>query len=730
MARRLRDSHRRRFRLSLAALPVWLTSMTVSAAVVPGELILREDDTPLGAAEPTASINPPFALADGTVAFTGTLDDGDAYVFIDDQVIWLNSDEMVVTLTTAEAGMGASVGGGFIYSPSVDGNDSVWTHNGVLAVGGQQAPVFPAGVTSTFHSRPSMVVDGTAYWLAGIDVMGSGGTEERALYRSATGMPGDIEVVLSTADSIGALEFSSPAGIDFDYQVSLDGSHLLAVVLMDTGSTANDGHIYLDGALLHQEDALNGTGDSWDNFDLVAVNDNGDYIFSGDTNGMTTTDEFIAYNGVIAIREGDTLDGLTLSASSFVRFLALSNDGRVAHAWSYDGGVSETLFYACDPADIAGSSIAVLTADVDEIDVDGDGVGDGMVTDLRATSMQPSRALTEDGNVYLEIEIDQGAGPVDAMARIPVSCCGNAVVDFDEQCDDGNGDDTDACPGNCAFAVCGDGFVQAGVEDCDDGDLTNTDACLNDCTPASCGDGFLWAGVEECDDGNGDDTDQCPGTCVVASCGDGFVWAGMEDCDDGNDDQTDACLDDCTPASCGDGLVWAGMEECDDANDDDTDDCPSNCQAATCGDGFVQAGVEECDDGNDEDGDGCDADCTVSAETTAGSTGDGGSTGDDSSGDGNASDSSGDGGLTSDSGSLDDTAGSTGGGQTSVDTGSPASTGSGSETGGSAVGGLDDDGGCTCRSTGRDERAPWAVFGSVMLLLMRRRRRSMTERRR
>ncbi|MEM7159881.1 MAG: DUF4215 domain-containing protein [Myxococcota bacterium] len=725
---RLRNSHRRRWVWPLMALPMVLASTTVDAAVVPGELLVREGDVPLGAAEVVSAINPPFVLADGTVGFTGLLEGGDAYVFVDDQVVWLNSDELVLSLTTAEASMGASAAGGFIYSPSVDGNDAVWTHNGQLAVGGAQAPVFPAGVITTFHSRPLMTADGTAYWLAGLDITGSGGTEERVLYRSPTAMPGDIEVVLSTADAVGGMEISSSAGLDFDYEVSFNGNHLVAVLFMETGGSNDDGHIYLDGALLHQEDTPNGAGDDWDNFDLVAVNDNGDYIFTGDTNGVSAMDEFIAYNGVIAVRENDIIAGITLVQSAFVRFVGLANNGRVAHAWSYDGGVSESLFYACNPVDLQGSSLAVLTADVDELDLDGDGVGDGLVTDLRATSLQPSRSLAEDGSIYLEIEIDQGMGPVDAMARIPVSCCGNSIVDFDEACDDGNGDDTDGCPGNCAFAVCGDGFVQAGVEECDDGDNTNTDACLNDCTAAACGDGFLWAGVEECDDGNGDDTDQCPGSCTLASCGDGFVWAGNEECDDGNDEETDACLNDCTPATCGDGLVWAGTEECDDANDDDTDECPSNCLTASCGDGFVQAGVEECDDGNDEDGDGCDNDCTMSAETSAGSTGPGSE--DSGSSDGGPAGSSSDGGLTSDSGSLDDTAGSTGGGQTSVDTGTPGTGSSSGDTGGSTVTGLDDDGGCTCRSSGDDERAPWAAFGSLMLLMLRRRRRSVRARRR
>lgn len=60
--------------------------------------------------------------------------------------------------------------------------------------------------------------------------------------------------------------------------------------------------------------------------------------------------------------------------------------------------------------------------------------------------------------------------------------CGNGVTEHDEQCDDGNAD--------------------------------NTDACLNTCVAGRCGDGFVWAGVEECDDGNTAPGDGCGATCI------------------------------------------------------------------------------------------------------------------------------------------------------------------------------------------------------------------------
>jgi len=168
--------------------------------------------------------------------------------------------------------------------------------------------------------------------------------------------------------------------------------------------------------------------------------------------------------------------------------------------------------------------------------------------------------------------------------------CGNGVVEAPETCDDGNHDNTDACPdgigGTCHPAECGDAHVQAGVEECDDGNHDNTDACLDDtasggtCENAVCGDGVVWAGVEGCDDGNHDNTDACPdgvqGTCAAAICGDGFLHAGVEECDDGNansDTVADACRRTCELPYCGDNVTDTG-EDCDPP---DGTTCDSNC---------------------------------------------------------------------------------------------------------------------------------------------------------
>ncbi len=71
--------------------------------------------------------------------------------------------------------------------------------------------------------------------------------------------------------------------------------------------------------------------------------------------------------------------------------------------------------------------------------------------------------------------------------------CGNGVVDSGEQCDDGNLVDQDSCLSTCEPNVCGDGFVNDGVEQCEPdvptgkscaefGFVTGSLACNADCT--------------------------------------------------------------------------------------------------------------------------------------------------------------------------------------------------------------------------------------------------------
>ncbi len=276
-------------------------------------------------------------------------------------------------------------------------------------------------------------------------------------------------------------------------------------------------------------------------------------------------------------------------------------------AWRLQGAV--LLAGAVVLAGCLNSETAVTTdADSSSTGVGTTGVGTTGATSSTSSGETPTTSSTTDSTSSGDVS----TGPASTG---PEPVCGDGVAEAPETCDDGNPDDTDECPGSCALAFCGDGFVRAELELCDDGNKINDDACTSTCTLATCGDGVAQLGVEACDDGDKDDTDYCSSACELAYCGDGFTRAGIEDCDDANVDDTDACLSGCIAASCGDGHVQAGVEDCDDGNPDDTDACPTTCAAASCGDGFVQAGVETCDDGNQTNADPCSNKCLPTPKT-------------------------------------------------------------------------------------------------------------------
>ncbi len=208
-------------------------------------------------------------------------------------------------------------------------------------------------------------------------------------------------------------------------QISDDGSHHIHDLLMGTGSTADDGAIYVDGSLVAREGLPNGAGANWDNFDAVSINNTGHYLFSGDDDGPAASDEFLAYDGVIAVREGDSIGGVTLSSSAAVLGASINNAGWAVHAWSRSGS-DEFLFAACDASDLAASVIVAATGD--EVDIDDDGVGDATLTDFNSSSVVgPGLWLAEDGLVYVNVNLDYGAGEVEAIAGFELPCVSSEI---------------------------------------------------------------------------------------------------------------------------------------------------------------------------------------------------------------------------------------------------------------------------------------------------------------
>lgn len=419
----------RRFALAstcLAALALLALAAPAAAQPVAVDVIAIEGQPPPGDPDPISVLNAPFTAGDGTVGFTGAVirpGGADNFVWHGAGPVWFNSDAAPGNvLTGAEGTMGVGDAGEFNYSPSVDGEDSVWTQDGLLLRADDPIPGEP-GQFSSFNSRPQMLPDGTAVWVGGLTNSVGGATQARALFRAADTATPTIEIVLQSGDMVGGFPIDFPSGIGFDYQFSDDGAHLVQSLLLDTGSTTNDDAIYVDGAIVAREASPAGgglPGENWDNFDVTSINVDGHYIFSGDTDGAAATDEFIAYDAVIGLREGDTIGGVTLTSAASVQAGAINDSGQAVFIWSVSGGV-EHLFFVPDASDLGTGTRLLSTGDL--VDVDDDTIADFEVDDFNAsTVIGPGLDLAEDGFVYVEVDLVPAAPPlggaVEAILRL------------------------------------------------------------------------------------------------------------------------------------------------------------------------------------------------------------------------------------------------------------------------------------------------------------------------
>jgi len=149
---------------------------------------------------------------------------------------------------------------------------------------------------------------------------------------------------------------------------------------------------------------------------------------------------------------------------------------------------------------------------------------DGTLDAVRPDAVFLNLGACGDGRVDAQEECDDGntmsCDGCSSDCRREPAVCGNGVVDSDcEQCDDGaaNSDTRPgACRANCRVAHCGDAVVDPN-EACDDGNVQSCDGCSATCkldTTAACGDGIIRPDCgEQCDDGNQTAGDGCSPTC-------------------------------------------------------------------------------------------------------------------------------------------------------------------------------------------------------------------------
>ena len=100
----------------------------------------------------------------------------------------------------------------------------------------------------------------------------------------------------------------------------------------------------------------------------------------------------------------------------------------------------------------------------------------------RAGEVDGGRSQVTEGRRYAGEEVDRRQAALARLNRVDDGCdpacrieCGNGVIDFGEQCDDGNRIEDDGCDARCR-RECGNGIIE-GAEECDDGNIVAFDGC-------------------------------------------------------------------------------------------------------------------------------------------------------------------------------------------------------------------------------------------------------------
>ncbi|MFH1279760.1 MAG: FlgD immunoglobulin-like domain containing protein [Candidatus Eisenbacteria bacterium] len=300
-----------------------------------------------------------------------------------------------------ESFYGMTDNGAVAYSPlctdtgtGVSGLDAVYLNDNKIMIENEPYPHQP-GMYWTFGSRADATADGVPYFVGGITVNQGAATTNRGLFYGPTATP-----LLLGGWTVAGLPdtLDHNATVSFDYRFSALGTHYTAEVQTVTGLTTNDNHVVIDGAV-----ALAGgspvseaspvppgagglPGENWDNFDFMGIDEEGHWMFTGDTDADVALDEFIAFDGAILFREGDGVSGEVLSGSIEGAYMNEQED--IAYIWDIQNNLLEALFL----------NDRMVLKEGDEVDLDGDGIPEAGTALLDFTGISTLTMSDRDGN--------------------------------------------------------------------------------------------------------------------------------------------------------------------------------------------------------------------------------------------------------------------------------------------------------------------------------------------
>lgn len=374
-----------------------------------------------------------------------------------------------VEQTSWESSIGFDNAGQVFYSASgsdvTDPNntfsiDSVFLDDVATAVRGRDLPAPLDTFKWAFCSGPNLTHNGVAYFVGGFNTDGGSSADNRGLF------DGNGQAFFIGGDLLPGLpDVIDGSTFDFDVRFSNLANHYILPVTVDNLSSTADNAVVVDGAGLYIDGGLVIEGspvpasvggmvdENWDNFDYFQINEMGEHIFTGDTDGDFNTDEFVyvSHSGIV-MREADVeIGGLVVDGS--IENASMNDNGDWAVIWDVDdpiAGEVEALIF---------NGEAILIEDVDDVDWDGDsiadpgfrigGLGFGGTRSLRVTNRDPNGVV----KIYCTADVeDNGASALEAMLCMPVTVPAGPTGDLEISVSD-TPDPVVALPGQIKYIV-------------------------------------------------------------------------------------------------------------------------------------------------------------------------------------------------------------------------------------------------------------------------------------
>lgn len=432
--------------LMSAAMPVALVAALAGSATAQDRLhtsILTALSDRIGPQQGLVTIiEQAFTTSDGRLGFTGQDGFLNRFVWYDDAPVFFSTQDAPpgFSISGSDSTMGIGADGSWVIGTNINLNKGIWSDRGFVTQINSPEPTL-APTTFSALQRVTMTDDGTTYFIGDLATDG-GPRESRGLVRinNYGTAQAQFDVVyragleLQTTDGSPAVTIGSNSsnsavqstgGVNPNYNVSNNNRFVIGTmdVRGDGLGVTNDGSVALfdtvanTNTLLLREGTATGQGDNFDNWLGAAVNNSGNWIAFGDTDAATNADHILVSNGQIAMREGESFNDLTLGS---ILQAGINNLNDIISVWSLGAG-QEAVFFA-GQGDFNATQLLLQTGD--GVDIDGDGISDGIVRDIVTDSF--AMDISDSDTLYLKIKFDDLSGfdPVDAMIAVTIPAPG------------------------------------------------------------------------------------------------------------------------------------------------------------------------------------------------------------------------------------------------------------------------------------------------------------------